>query len=153
MIFTDLGNRIERAVFGGTGAVENIDVRGSLEIARAIAGYDHEPGVFDKLTQFVAERDPKTITVNTSSWISTADGISYSEYLKLEEIIGPKYSQRIVSAENAITDYLTRRTSREVAAHAEVLVLWRQRTLHNLSTIVPGVTRIKDVGEPYILFR
>ncbi len=146
LIFTDLGNRIERAVFGAAGAVENIDVRGSLEIARAIAGYDHEPGVYDELTEFVAERDPKTIAVNYSSWISTADGISHSEYIKLEEILGPKYSQRIVSAENVVTDFLTRRTSREVAAHAEVLALWRQRTLQNLSTIVPGVTRIKDVG-------
>jgi hypothetical protein len=146
LIFTDLGDRIERALFGEARAVENIDVRGSLEITRAIAGYDHEPGVFDELKAFIAERDPKTIAVNYSSWISTADGISHSEYLKLETILGPKYSQGMVSAENVITDFLTRRTSREVAAHAEVLALWRQRTLQNLSTIVPGVTRIKDVG-------
>ena len=146
LIFADLGDRIERAVFGGAGAVENIDVRGSLEIARAIAGYDHEPGVFNELAEFVAERNPKTIAVNYSSWISTADGISHSEYIKLEEILGPEYSQRIVSAENVVTDFLTRRTSREVAAHTEVLALWRQRTLQNLSTIVPGVTRMKDVG-------
>jgi Xaa-Pro dipeptidase len=41
LIFTDLGDRIERAVFGGAGAVENIDVRGSSEIARAVTGYDY----------------------------------------------------------------------------------------------------------------
>ena len=146
LIFTDLGDRIERAVFGGAGAIENIGVWGSLEITRAIAGYDYEPGVFDEITEFIAERDPKTIAVNYSSWISTADGISHTEYLKLEEIIGPKYSRRIVSAENVISDFLTRRTNREVAAHTEVLALWRQRTLQNLSEIVPGVTRIKDVG-------
>ncbi len=146
LIFTDLGDRIERAIFGDARAVENVDVRGSLEITRAIAGYDHEPGIFDELTEFVAERDPRTIAVNYSSWISTADGISYTDYLKLQEIIGPKYSDRIVSAENVISDFLTRRTNREVAAHTEVLALWRQRTLQNLATIVPGVTRIKDVG-------
>jgi len=146
LIFTDLGNKIERAVFGSAAAVANIDVTGSLEITRAIAGYDHQPGVLDELTKFVTQRDPKTIAVNYSSWISTADGISHSEYIKLENILRPEYSQRIVSAENVINDFLTRRTSREVAAHAEVLALWRQRTLQNLSTIVPGVTRIKDVG-------
>ena len=37
LIFTDLGDRIERAVFGRSGAVEKIDVQGSLELARAIA--------------------------------------------------------------------------------------------------------------------
>ena len=33
LVFTDLGDRIERAVFGGAGAVEKIDVRGSAAIA------------------------------------------------------------------------------------------------------------------------
>lgn len=45
LIFTDLGDRIERAifggVFGGSGGVENIDVQGSMEVARAVAGYDY----------------------------------------------------------------------------------------------------------------
>ena len=69
LIFTDLGNKIERAHFGGTsGAVENIDVRGSENVARAFAGYNYDnsdpsqgysvPEVFDEITEFVAERDP-----------------------------------------------------------------------------------------------
>lgn len=151
LIFTDLGDRIERAVFGGAGAVENIDVRGSIAIARAVAGYDYgnlDPHVYDELTEFVAERDPKTIAVNTSSWISTADGISYSEYIKLEKILGAKYSQRIVSAENVITDFLVRRVLREVTALTNILEMRRQIVARALSreVITPGVTTREDVG-------
>ena len=151
LIFTDLGDRIERAVFGGAGAVENIDVRGSIAIARAVAGYDYgnlDPHVYDELTEFVAERDPKTIAVNTSSWISTADGISYSEYIKLENILGSKYSQRIVSAENVITDFLARRVLREVTALTNILEMRRQIVARALSreVITPGVTTREDVG-------
>ena len=146
LIFTDLGDRIERAVFGRAGAVEKIDVRGSAELGLAISGYDHPPGVYDEITAFVAARDPQTIAVNTSSWLPVADGISHSEYLRLQTILGPEYSQRIVSAENLILDFLVRRTSREVAAQVEVLALARQTAKERLARVVPGVTTIADIN-------
>ena len=151
LIFTDLGNRIERAVFGDPGAVEKIDVRGSEEIARAIEGYDYRTqdfSVYNEMTKFVAERDPKTIAVNTSDWLAIADGISHSQYVKLEKILGPKYSKRIVSAENVITSYRTRRILREVSALTEVLQVQYELMGRGLSreVITPGVTTIADVG-------
>ncbi len=149
LIFTDRGDRIERAVFGGAGAVEKIDVYGSLEITRAVRGYDYgtlDFSIYDELTEFVAERDPKTIAVNYSSWISSADGISHTEYLKLEKILGPKYSQRIVSAENVISEFLARRVLREVTALTNTLEIRRQIVERALTLIMPGVTTIEDVG-------
>ncbi len=162
LIFTDLGDRIERAIFGGSmfsnpaGAVEKIDVEGSWHLRRAFTGYNYNntdpiqgfsiPEVYDEITEFVAERDPQTIAVNFSDWLREADGISHSSYLKLEKILEPKYSQRIVSAENVITDFVVRRTSREVAAQTEVLALARQRALQNISKIEPGVTTIGDIN-------
>lgn len=150
LIFTDLGDRIERAVFGRAGAVENIDIRGSREVGRAFNGYSnkHDPGVWDEITRFVAERDPGTIAVNTSDWLAIADGISYSQYLRLEKILGPKYSARIVSAEKVITDFRSRRILREVALMTEALELHRQILERSLSNevITPGVTTRADVG-------
>ena len=146
LIFTDLGDRIERAVFGRGGAAENIDIRGSIEFGLAVSGYDHPPNVYNELTEFVTERDPKTIAVNFSEWLPVADGISYTQYLKLKKILGPKYSRRIVSAENVITDFIVRRTAREVAAQVEVLALARQRGLQKIAKIVPGVTTVREAG-------
>ncbi len=150
LIFTDLGDRIERAVFGGAGAVENIDVRGSREVWRAFNGYSNkqDPGVWDEITEFVAERDPKTIAVNTSDWLAVADGISYSQYLRLEKILGSKYSQRIVSAENVITDFRVRRILREVTLMTNAVEVHRQILERSLSNeiITPGVTTMEDVG-------
>ncbi len=157
LIFTDLGNKIERAHFGGSaGAIENIDVRGSENVARAFAGYNYDnsdpsqgysvPEVFNEITDFVAERDPQTIAVNYSDFLPVSDGISYTQFLKLQKILGPKYSARIVSAERVISDFLVRRTSREVAAQVEILALARQRAVTNIRNIVPGKTRVRDVG-------
>ena len=136
--------------------LKNIDIQGSLNVARAIAGYNYNnsdprqgfsiPHVYNEITEFVAERDPKTIAVNFSEWLPVADGISYSSFLKLEQILGSKYSERMVSAENVILDFVVRRTSREIAAQTEVLALARQRAKQRLSQVVPGVTTIADIN-------
>lgn len=152
LIFTDRGGaRIERALFGSGGHPDFFDIFGSRAISRAIAGYDYgkqDPKVYDELREFVAERDPKTIAVNTSNWLAVADGISYSQYLKLEKILGPKYSQRIVSAENVITDFRIRRVLRETVAFANATEIHRQILERALSreVIAPGVTTLEDVG-------
>ncbi len=155
LIFTDLGDKIERAHFGGSaGAVEKIDIRGSENVARAFAGYNYDnsdpsqgysvPEVFDEITEFVAGRNPQTIAVNYSDFLPVSDGISYTQLLKLQKILGPKYSARIVSAENVINDSLVRRTSREVAAQVEVLALARQNVLEIIRSVVPGKTTARE---------
>ncbi|SVC74713.1 uncharacterized protein METZ01_LOCUS327567, partial [marine metagenome] len=121
LIFTDLGDRIEKAVFagyfGGEGGIENIDITASVELRRAITGYDYGKqniSVYNEITEYVSSRDPKTIAVNYSDWIAVSDGISHTQFEKLEKILGPKYSNRIVSAENVITEFRTRRVLREI---------------------------------------
>ncbi len=157
LIFTDLGDRIERAMFGmSSGAVENIDVRGSREVNMALGGYNYNnldklqtftiPEVYNEITDYVATHDPLTIAVNYSEWLPLADGISYTSYVKLQKIIGPKYSERMVSAENVILDFVLRRTSREIGAQAHVLAMSRQGSLKKLRSIVPGVTSAGEVG-------
>ena len=152
VIFTDRGgDRIERAIFGGGGHPDFFDIFGSREIAMAIEGYDYrtqDAAVYDELREFVAERDPAVITVNTSDWLAIADGISHSQYQKLERILGPELSSRIVSAENVITDFRTRRVQREIVAFANALEMHRrilERSLSN-EVIEPGVTTLADVG-------
>ena len=90
LVFTDLGDRIERAAFGSGGSVPDIDVRGSDAFARTISSYGrgyqmafgYGDEVYDEFTEFVAERDPQTIAVNTSEWLAEADGLSHTSYLK-----------------------------------------------------------------------
>ena len=156
LMFTDLGDRIERAVFGDSGAVGKIDVWGSDAVALALGGWNYNnsdprigytvPEVYQEITDFVAQRDPQTIAVNTSDWLPLADGISHSAYQRLVQILGPKYSERIVSAENVITDFVVRRTAREISAQVEVLALARQSAEQRLSQVVPDVTTVKEIG-------
>ncbi len=151
-IFTDRGgDRIERALFGGGGHPDLFDIFGSREIAMAIDGYEYgrqDFSVYDELRRFVTERDPEVIAVNTSDWLAIADGISHSQYLKLERILGPEYSSRMVSAENLITDFRARRVQREIVAFSNALEMHRQIRERALSNEVtePGVTTLGEIG-------
>ena len=165
IIFTDRGgDRIERAVLSDSNrpplqvqeGPDRPDIPGQDEsdplwLAHYSTGPTDLYDIFappDDLRAFVAERDPETIAVNTSAWLAVSDGISYSEYLKLERALGPEYSQRIVSAENVITDFRVRRVQREIIAFANALEWHRQILERALSSevITPGETTLGDVG-------
>lgn len=165
IIFTDRGgDRIERAVLSDSArpplqvqpGPDRPDIPGQDESnPKWLEHHSGGPadlydifGPPDDLYDFVAERDPKTIAVNTSSWLAVSDGISYTEYLKLEKALGPEYSKRIVSAENVITDFRVRRVQREIIAFSNALEIHRQILERALSreVITPGVTTLGEVG-------
>lgn len=153
IVFTDRGSgRIERAIFGNGGHPELFDIFGSDQIRRAIEGYgfvDQDPRIYDEFAKFVAERNPKRIALNFSAWLAVADGLSYSQYVKLESIIGKKYSDRFVSAEQLITDFRARRTPSEISEFGKALEMHRQLLIRALSreVINPGKTTLRDVGQ------
>lgn len=103
---------------------------------------------FDDLEAIVEERDPQRIAINSSEWIGVADGMSHTDYLKLVEILGPVYSERLVSADQLITDFRVRRVNSELAAFAAAGEMTRRlfETALSNEVIVPGVTTPLDVG-------
>ncbi len=134
-IFTDRGDdRIERAVLGRISAT-----------VRTSKAYDIV-GRADEIAKFVSERDPNRIAVNFSESIAVADGISYSDYRKLVSDLGDKYAQRIVSAENLITDFRTRRVMSEVVYFGELCKETVDVIEKAFDMVKPGVTTVDDIG-------
>lgn len=136
-IFTDKGTEhIERAALGISGYL--------LEQG---GNYDYF-GPESELKDYVQARDPKSIGLNTSRNIGSADGLSYSERIELEEILGAKYSARFVSAEKLTSDFRSRRVASEIAAFAEAGEFSYQiaeRAFSN-QVITPGVTTLEGVA-------
>jgi len=130
-IFTDRGgDRIERIILGGEDQEGLYDIEGSG----------------DELLELVAERDPKVIAVNMSKSLPIANGISHTAYQRLTDALGKKYTKRIISAENVITDFRVRRVQREIVAFANALEIQRQVMEAGLRRIKPGISTPEDIG-------
>ncbi len=136
-IFTDRGgDRIERASLGIDGY-----------LLKEGDAYDYF-GSVGELKEFVEERDPKRIGLNISRNIGGADGLTYSTYLELAEILGKKYEERFVSAEKLVSDFRSRRVASEIAIYGEAGDLSytiAERAFSN-EVITPGVTTLEDVA-------
>lgn len=130
-VFTDRGgDRIERALFNVSGEEDLYDVS--------------RPA--NDLTDYVTERDPQRIAINTSEWLTVADGLSHTGYLTLINRLGEKYAKRLVSAENVINDFRARRVQAEIAAFAKAGEIQRRIMEAAFARIEPGVTTREELG-------
>ena len=135
VVFTDYGgDRIERALFGNRFA----------EIADESV-YDFF-GEEEDIKDYIKKKDPKTIAVNMSDWITVGDGLSHTDYLNLTSILGKKYSKILVSSENVITDFQVRRVQSEIIAFANICENQRRVMENALKMIKPGVTTREEIG-------
>ena len=136
-IFTDRGGeRIERAALGITGY--RIRQSGAYDLFESA----------NRLADFVQERQPKRIGINTSRAIGPIDNLTYAGYQQLVETLNEPYASRLVSAEKLVSDFRSRRTTTEIAAFAEAGEISRQiaeRALSN-EVITPDVTMLEDVA-------
>ena len=147
-IFTDRGgDRIERAVLAGRG--QGMYTSGAYDIFAWNdwnAWYPNHDAT--ELREFIEERDPQRIAVNTSAWLAAADGLSHAGYQQLVEAIGETYAARLVSSENLITDFRVRRVQSEIVAFARAGEMTRRILERALSreVITPGITTREDVA-------
>ncbi len=136
-VFSNRGEgRVKRAVFGGY-----------EDVLQELGVYDVY-GSEEELSKFVSKRDPKNIAINMSEWLAVADGLSYTGYQKLIKMLGEKYAKRLVSADQLITDFRTRRVTSEIVLYGQLCETARrllERALSN-EVIIPGKTSLEDVG-------
>ena len=176
-VFTDRGgDRIERAVLGRrwgatqrgrgetdytvveeSGAYDIIaePVRVQEPVGGPMAEYDYR---FRGLRAFVAARDPKRIAVNFKQdlgpWVTyrgELDGISHTDYLLLTKELGEPYTDRIVSSEYLMMDYMNRKVPSEVELLKRMRRVEVERVQRAFDAIRPGVTKTDDAG--VVVFR
>ncbi len=134
-VFTDRGDRVERAALGVGGyRLEQCGV------------YDHF-GSAASLGEYVTQRNPARIGVNMAEAIGGADGLSHTSYMHLRDELGA-YGDRLVSAERFVSDFRATRTATEIATFAEAGEMSREiaeRAFSN-EVITPGITTLEDVA-------
>jgi len=125
-----------------------------LAVARYDIGFfetqwfpDEEPDQWKRFGQLVAERNPERIGVNVSEHFALADGISHTDYIKLENSLSPELQGRIVSAEKLAVGWLETRTQEELVVYRQINRIAHSIVAEGLSeaVITPGITSTTDV--------
>jgi Xaa-Pro aminopeptidase len=104
-------------------------------------------GQWALLRKLIDERQPKNIAVNISATHAFSDGLSASEWEKLQQTLGPEYLKRIVRAELLPLDYIALRLPEMLPTYRRMM-----ETVHSLlarafsnEVIKPGKTTNQDV--------
>lgn len=102
---------------------------------------------FACLKRVVAERKPQTIGLNVAENFAFGDGLSHSEYEKINEALGRTYAKRIQSAERLCVGWLERRIDAELAVYPGLAEMGHALIAEAFSTrvITPGITTTDDV--------
>ncbi len=129
-IFSDSGSgRIERAIFGGPGDREIYDSFGAEK----------------DIGRYVAERNPDRIAMNYSVEDSDFNTISKADHARIMELLGSKYSRRVVSARKLSADFLAGRSMAEIALYGRLLMTSTEAIESEFSKIVPGETALNEI--------
>jgi Xaa-Pro aminopeptidase len=101
-----------------------------------------------RLAEVIRERDPQRIGIDTSRHWAVADGLTAGLRARLAEVLEPKLSKRLVSAEDLVVRWLETRTARELEIYPHVVALARSVIAEAFSerVITPGVTTTDDVA-------
>ena len=99
------------------------------------------------LARIVKEKDPKKIAINESDVIWAADGLTVSLKKKLVQTIGPKYAERLHSAEKLATLWLETLLDEELDLYHAAVSISHALIAETFSNkvITPGVTTTDDL--------
>lgn len=105
-------------------------------------------GLRPHLKRLVEEINPERIGVNISELEPLADGLSAGLKSYVENSIGEKYAARMVSAQDVVSSFRSRKVPEEIALYREAVRLTIQLEEEALSrkVITPGVTTEIDVA-------
>lgn len=100
------------------------------------------------LAEVVAERDPRRIGINVSREWPVADGLTAGLRDRLEEVLEPRYVERLEPAERLVVRWLETRSPAELEVYPHVVALARGVIAEAFSdrVITPGVTSTQDVA-------
>ena len=90
-------------------------------------------------------RNPSSIAINSSTR-NIADGLSYTQRLALEDALGPELSNRLVSSEEIVIEWLSVKLPQEIEIMRRAAKLTEQLELEAYAQVVPGKTTDADVA-------
>jgi len=108
---------------------------------------DTQPDQWKRLSELIAEKNPKKIGLNIAEDFGHADGLNVTEYNTLKSYLPENFQSKITSAQNLAVGWLETRTPSEMATYRHLQTIANDIIADGLSeeVITPGVTTTDDV--------
>lgn len=146
LVFFDQGGDrgVERLALGG-GSND-----GLYQVLRDPAAENRElwgEGQWILLRKVIEQRNPRNIAVNISRTHAFSDGLSAAEWEKLQQVLGPEYSGRVVRAELLPLEYISVRIPEMLPVYRQLMesAHWLIGRAFSSEAIQPGKTTSLDL--------
>ena len=108
---------------------------------------EEQPNQMKALVDYLRQKNPKKIGINTSENYGIVDGLAQTDYRLFEEALSSTLKKRLVSAEPLATAWIETRTAREMMVYNQLVEITHNIIAEAFSTkvITPGVTTTDDV--------
>ena len=104
-------NGFHSRVYSPVGEATALD---ELNIHDEVIPVERGLSAIDNAVEFIRNKGFNAIAVNSSENNAQADGLSYTQRMELEDKLGPEYSERLISSEELIYEWLSVKLDREV---------------------------------------
>lgn len=108
---------------------------------------EEQPNQMKALVDYLRQKNPKKIGINTSENYGIVDGLAQTDYRLFEEALSSTLKKRLVSAEPLATAWIETRTAREMMVYNQLVEITHNIIAEAFSTkvITLGVTTTDDV--------
>jgi len=108
---------------------------------------EEQPNQMKALVDYLRQKNPKKIGINTSENYGIVDGLAQTDYRLFEEALSSTLKKRLVSAEPLATAWIEIRTAREMMVYNQLVEITHNIIAEAFCTkvITPGVTTTDDV--------
>lgn len=117
-----------------------------LGIHDEVIPVDRGKSAISEAVDFLKEKDFRNIAVNSSTGNSQADGLSYTQRVDLENKLGATLSDRLVSSDELIYEWLSIKLPQEVDIIRTAAQLTAQWEIEAYKQIVPGQSTDADIA-------
>ncbi len=108
---------------------------------------EKQPDQWQALADVIAERNPRTIAINASESFALADGMSSTEYRKLQQTLPAALWERVIPAQPLAIAWLETRSELEMEYYPKLAAMGHEliRRAFSNEVITPGQTSTEDV--------
>lgn len=119
---------------------------GELDIHDEVIPVERGLSAIDEAVMFIRDNEFNTIAVNSSENNAQADGLSYTQRVELEEKLGPELSEKLISSEELIYEWLSVKLDKEVEIMTRAAELTAEWEIEAYDMIIPGETTDAEVA-------